>query len=955
MSESVPIKEGDTLVFQEISGLPEIVDEGPDVEEETESISKEVLTEIVPIVTPIKRLSDEEIATAITMQKRTEILIPSVQSKTDVSSEENFDDKLYSFRIQRKDDSEKSRPMVITGNTPMREALLAIISDIEDEPKEEFERDIVFYLDRPESKAQDIGNEFPENYIDDTLGTERERIIYYSSVSLEKLQSKPRNVESSTKVQPSLKKPPVKKALPKKKTKKPIKKPPQVVEKLNPKEQKIRSISYVNRLVQLKPIDPLWKEAFVWLGENTVINPKLYNTVKSFIDYKQNTQNTVEYARAMTLIEEAGNQYRIRERFEKKKSREKTRKEDNVFKVKYDPKTGRTEVKESKYFKALKRAAKEYITKFESQYPEYFTDENFVETESRLKQFGSEDITDLPDVRAPFKNLQKIIEEEEEEEIVTKAYILYAIFAFRNEPLTKNEFYDTVRTMFTTTPNTRKLYDKLLTDDTMFKKIGRKYSIRDETLASLSKNSEFLDFIKLIKQSVEESQPLNEQELENEEQLSLREEQENAMIQKEISALPPKYRNVVKKVSRLLEETSKGKPRYKITAVDIETGKVINIPQDIKEDQDYEYDVEIKKSTVSDADNGLFAVKDFEENEKIIPYSGMILTQQELDLKYPGNEFAKYATPITFEAGDKSFTFYVDIKDTNSIAKNINDYRKSRLGKPNAEIRFDESSIVLDRSIDPPILTDVKVWVEALEPIKKGEEIFIDYGEESISQQTPEFVLPQIQEQISIPPVTEDQVRIIVDRLIPDYAANYQSSSGENTSEYILNYYKYVRRSRVKKVLYSPVKDVIQEERNKFTIDDPNWIEKVVGSSKLRRFVDSILGVADNKDLTPTRKDIVVETSLLKKYIDVLQLGYPPEKKILTKKKNELTPEEIRELSLIRSFTPNRMDLVIAYITEVKGIPYGDGFRDELSSIVAEINKNVDNIIPPVSDPRWGL
>src|SRR5690606_33551810 len=105
------------------------------------------------------------------------------------------------------------------------------------------------------------------------------------------------------------------------------------------------------------------------------------------------------------------------------------KKEDTMFKVKYDPDTDTTIVKDTKYARAMERAAENVITIFEEKYPEYFTGNRYKSILEDVKKHSGfsmehnlQDTDEVPIGLIKFKELKKLVKEEENEDILQQIY-----------------------------------------------------------------------------------------------------------------------------------------------------------------------------------------------------------------------------------------------------------------------------------------------------------------------------------------------------------------------------------------------------------------------------------------------------------------------------------------------------------------------------------------------------
>lgn len=118
--------------------------------------------------------------------------------------------------------------------------------------------------------------------------------------------------------------------------------------------------------------------------------------------------------------------------------------------------------------------------------------------------------------------------------------------------------------------------------------------------------------------------------------------------------------------------------------------------------------VSVKKSSIPGAGKGLFAERDFKKGENIVQYNGEILTVDQYDKRYGDDAMGAYG--ITLDENR-----VIDAAKTSAgVARYACDFHGSKAKGPNAEYVSD----------------DEEVWIVAIKNIKKGEEIFTDYGDE---------------------------------------------------------------------------------------------------------------------------------------------------------------------------------------------------------------------------------
>ncbi len=117
----------------------------------------------------------------------------------------------------------------------------------------------------------------------------------------------------------------------------------------------------------------------------------------------------------------------------------------------------------------------------------------------------------------------------------------------------------------------------------------------------------------------------------------------------------------------------------------------------------------VRKSTIAGAGKGLFAERTFKKGENIARYGGEILTTEEYNARYEADAMGAYGVQLDDAR-------VIDARRTDAgVARYACDYHGSRK-KPNAEYIADDEND--------------EVWIVATRKIKKGDEIFTDYGDE---------------------------------------------------------------------------------------------------------------------------------------------------------------------------------------------------------------------------------
>lgn len=120
------------------------------------------------------------------------------------------------------------------------------------------------------------------------------------------------------------------------------------------------------------------------------------------------------------------------------------------------------------------------------------------------------------------------------------------------------------------------------------------------------------------------------------------------------------------------------------------------------------YNLRVKPSQIERAGKGLFTEKDIENNEELGEYKGEKLSKKEINKRYPGNTLGQYAIHIS--AG-KNKNKYIDARSTQSnVFRYANDCRGTNF---ECNATFTPSG-----------------KIKTTTSIKKGNEIFISYGDE---------------------------------------------------------------------------------------------------------------------------------------------------------------------------------------------------------------------------------
>ncbi|MBK6290623.1 MAG: SET domain-containing protein [Ignavibacteria bacterium] len=117
--------------------------------------------------------------------------------------------------------------------------------------------------------------------------------------------------------------------------------------------------------------------------------------------------------------------------------------------------------------------------------------------------------------------------------------------------------------------------------------------------------------------------------------------------------------------------------------------------------------ITIQKSNIPKAGLGMFAMRTFVADERIVEYSGEKLTTDQYDRRYDKDNMGSYGIQL-------SEKYVIDARKTSSgVARYACDYHGSGK-KPNAEyVNFGG-----------------RIWIVATKRIKPGEEILTDYGDD---------------------------------------------------------------------------------------------------------------------------------------------------------------------------------------------------------------------------------
>ena len=911
----------------------ELVDEPPDEEDLIELPSKEEDFTIIQ-----KSLFEpEEELIIIKPKRRIETIVQSFDT--------------FFFDLENISDSSKFVQLSIEENVPLKSGLISMVGNLEG--KDIGENYIEFYLDSKESPSEISG--FPKDYIID-FG-EIARKIYYRILSQpkESLESKSSTILKTSKI-------PFKETRVtlirhvnniikeseqfekynrvKKDYDKMLKKYDDM-KKTKKKETDINAMKqllskFETKLEQYESGYMKYLKAREWLQYNASNNFKIRNALFEYIKYKINIESAKKKGNAepwtfvFQLIENWIENYSSYGKFEIMKARErKPLKQDTIFKVKYDPISDKTIVKESKYSKALRRAANENIKKFEKEYPEYFLKENFADTKKTLDRFAISDKYDeekLPKVNQTFKSLKKSFKREEEEDLLLKSYLVYSIFIFAEKPLNKSEIGKRWKAMFTTlTPSSKKLITQMVENEKDFKMVkNEKYILKDETITALSRDVDFREFLNYIEQIIKEPS-LNDEEVENEEELAEDQNNEIRKNKKEFLKLPIKTMRSVLDVAKNLNEKN-------IVSVQDSSGNVTIIPEEKTIVDDYQYRVKVGQSNIVDAGYGLFAADNFQTGELLAKYDGTIYTEKEFNLKYGENELAPYTVPLDLIYNNVEYRYYIDALNNKSLGRYANDYRGSQF-VPNAAIIYEENSDIWDNSGPIPILQSVNVWLQSIQPISNEEEILLDYGEQFWKESE---IIP------------EEELLEFKNQIISENISNYQKI--ENNSSYLaINLLRNLTKSKEKQLLQNKNLDLLIREafilkRNGKQYDD----------LKIQNYIKNILKIVPNKDLTQldkTTKKNAIELRNL--YYSLAEYGLPENKKILGKR-GYTQSEDFKQFE---KFPPlNRMDIIMANFSIVKGLDFNsEMYKKNVEDIVERFNSIDKGSLVSSTDESWSI
>lgn len=114
------------------------------------------------------------------------------------------------------------------------------------------------------------------------------------------------------------------------------------------------------------------------------------------------------------------------------------------------------------------------------------------------------------------------------------------------------------------------------------------------------------------------------------------------------------------------------------------------------------------------AGQGLFASRAYKRGERVVEYTGELLTREQYEQRYPNDKLGKYVLEL-------SKNHYIDARDPDGSgpARFINDCRRSdrlagHCGRNNVRAEVARGT--------------KRAWLYATRPISPGEELFWNYG-----------------------------------------------------------------------------------------------------------------------------------------------------------------------------------------------------------------------------------
>ena len=207
------------------------------------------------------------------------------------------------------------------------------------------------------------------------------------------------------------------------------------------KDNRVEIIKHILNIENLKPNTKDYKKSKQWIITNGSNNIKIENAIIDYLTFKieqsqKNLKKTdiikgihLKYSELLNLIENWIDDEKNKNRFSFKKN--DIIPEESLFKIYHNKNTGKTIIKEYKYWKKLLEDSKKDIKQFQLKYPELFTNEYFNQISSEFRNLP--EMTD----EMPNMNLEisKLMEEFEEDEIHHIIYILFFIFLLSNKSL----------------------------------------------------------------------------------------------------------------------------------------------------------------------------------------------------------------------------------------------------------------------------------------------------------------------------------------------------------------------------------------------------------------------------------------------------------------------------------------------------------------------------------------
>jgi hypothetical protein len=537
---------------------------------------------------------------------------------------------------------------------------------------------------------------------------------------------------------------------------KPREQSPNTIRKSKPKvltksEDKSERVSVIGRIIEVSEGDvnsEKYQEARAWLQEKGATNNRIYKHIRGYLSHVINKgKDVLFWTQVLHDIEDWIQDYDSYKRHKNRKKQEVVDKGDTMLKVKYDPIKKTTTVEETKYAKALRAYAKANIAEFENAYPEYFDEKNLEDATLRLKELSLEDLDEEEDMKThnKYKTLKKQIKKGEEKDLQVKTYVIYSFFVISGTPLQLSEVHNFWKDAFNSSESVfrnKKLINAFLKDKGIFHhdKDGS-IRLRHPVLVSLSKDEDFVELLNMMKLQLSKDEDIVEDaEYEIEEIYANARNVESEKYLKMIKNLS--FENI-KNIAKMAEKLPQGK--LQVSAIGPDGEKVT--AEDDSKASEWEYMVEVKRSISEPGKEGLFALETFYPNEKVVQYTGAILTEKQYKEKYQGKK--------KLQSEEDVVPIDIDTKSGGSVSVYIDpEFYVANLGRyvrtsknPNSAISYDERSVVFNKRGK---LRNVDVWVEAIREISPGEEITLlaEEEEEEIPKnipKNPEFLPPPME------------------------------------------------------------------------------------------------------------------------------------------------------------------------------------------------------------------